>query len=68
MPYHYSTLYTMYNCIYTSVIIIIVFVHVHLMPSIWLNLDSDPASWAALVAQLVEHLSGVQCVVGSNPT
>ena len=30
--------------------------------------DSDPASWAALVAQLVEHLSGVQSVVGSNPT
>ena len=23
--------------------------------------DSDPASWAALVAQLVEHLSGVEC-------
>ena len=40
----------------------------HLMPSIWLNPDSDPASWAALVAQLVEHLSEVQCVVGSNPT
>ena len=32
--------------------------------------DSDPASWAALVhvAQLVKHLSGVQSVVGSNPT
>ena len=30
--------------------------------------DSDPASWVALVAQLVEHLSGVQSVVGSNPT
>ena len=31
-------------------------------------LDSNPASWAALVAQLVEHLSGVQSVMGSNPT
>ena len=30
--------------------------------------DSDPASWAAFVAQLVEHLSRVQSVVGSNPT
>ena len=30
--------------------------------------DSDPASWAALVAQLVEHLSGVQSVMGSDPT
>ena len=42
----------------------------HLMPStcIWLSLDFDPASWAALVAQLVEHLFGVLCVAGSNPT
>ena len=30
--------------------------------------DSDPGRWAALVAQLVEHLSGVQSVVGSDPT
>ena len=28
--------------------------------------DSDPSSWPALVALLVEHLSGVQSVVGSN--
>ena len=31
-------------------------------------LDSDPASWAAVVAQLVEHLCGVQSVMGLNPT
>ena len=30
--------------------------------------DSDPASWAALVSQLIVHLSGVQSVVVSNPT
>ena len=30
--------------------------------------DSNTASWVALVAQLVENLSGVKSVVGSNPT
>ena len=41
-------------------------VHVHVI--VHEIFDSDPASWAALVAQLVEHLSGIQSVVGSNPT
>ena len=61
-----SVYYVLYIILYA------VHVHVHCKVSLFIQMyemfDSNPASWAALVAQLVEHLSGVQSVVGSNPT
>ena len=43
-------------------------VSVNLFTQVYEMFDLDLASWAALVAQLVRALSGVQSVVGSNPT
>ena len=58
--------------VYYVLYIILYAVHVHCKVSLFIQMyemfDSNTASWAALVAQLVGHLSGVQSVVGSNPT